>query len=378
MSQKIYFGYGVYRELSRILKKHTPRSLFLVTGKKSFTLSGAEKLLSGIINKYNHIRFYNFENNPKLEDIKKGIDLFNESKCDFIIGVGGGSAMDMAKAISILAKQKANIKEIIKNGIFLENKKIPSVMIPTTAGTGSESTHFSVVYIGKTKYSVAHDSIIPEYAILDPLFTEKLPAYVTACTGMDALCQAIESFWSVNSTDESRMYSKKAIGIIMPNIIKAVNNPKRISRENMLKGSNLSGKAIDIAETTAAHAVSYPITSYFNVPHGHAVALTLPYFIEFNYDIDSKNLLDKRGIKFFKNKFNELLNTIKVRTPSEAREKFLYIMKKIKLETNLSKLGIDNDAIEIIIRNGFNSQRMKNNPKIVYIGDLRKLLKSLQ
>lgn len=378
MSQKIYFGYGVYKELSKILKKYTPRSLFLVTGKKSFTLSGAKKLLWGIINKYNHIRFYNFENNPKLEDIKKGIDLFNESKCDFIIGVGGGSAMDVAKAISILAKQKTNIRESIKNSIFLENRKIPSVMIPTTAGTGSESTHFSVVYIGKTKYSLAHDSIIPEYAILDPSFTEKLPAYVTACTGMDALCQAIESFWSVNSTDKSRMYSKKAIEIIMPNIIKAVNNPDRISREKMLKGSNLSGKAIDIAETTAAHAVSYSITSYFNVPHGHAVALTLPYFIEFNYDIDSKNLLDKRGIKFFKNKFNELLNTIKVRTPSEAREKFLYIMKKIKLETNLSKLGIDNDGIEIIIRNGFNSQRMKNNPKIVYIGDLRKLLKSLQ
>jgi len=378
MSQKIYFGYGVYKELSRILKKHSPRSLFLVTGKKSFTLSGAEKLLWGIINKYNHIRFYNFENNPKLEDIKKGIDLFNESKCDFIIGVGGGSAMDMAKAISILAKQKTNIRESIKNGIFLENRKIPSVMIPTTAGTGSESTHFSAVYIGKTKYSVAHNSIIPEYAILDPSFTEKLPAYVTACTGMDALCQAIESFWSVNSTDESRMYSKKAIEIIMPNIIKAVNNPDRISRENMLKGSNLSGKAIDIAETTAAHAVSYPITSYFNVPHGHAVALTLPHFIEFNYDIDSKTLQDKRGIKFFKAKFNELLDIIKVKTPSEAREKFLYIMKKIKLEANLSKLGIDNDGIEIIIKNGLNSQRMKNNPRVVSKGDLRKLLKSLQ
>lgn len=377
MSQKIYFGYGVYKELSRILKKHTPCSLFLVTGKKSFTLSGAEKLLGGIINKYEHIRFYNFENNPKLEDIKKGIDLFNESKCDFIIGVGGGSAMDVAKAISILARQKANIKEIIENGIILENKKIPSVMIPTTAGTGSESTHFSVVYIGKTKYSLAHDSMIPEYAILDPTFTEKLPAYIKACTGMDALCQGIESFWSVKSTNESRMRSKKAIELIMPSIIKEVNNPDRISRENMLKGSNLAGRAIDIAETTAAHAVSYPITSFFHVLHGHAVALTLPHFIVFNYDIDLKSLQDKRGIKFVKDKFIELLDIIKVRTPSEAREKFLYIMKNIKIEANLLKLGIDNDGIEIIIKNGFNSQRMKNNPKTVYKSDLRRILKSI-
>lgn len=378
MNQEIYFGHGVHKELASILKKHTPRNIFFVTGKKSFTLSGAKKLLGEIINKYNNIRFFNFETNPKLGDIIRGIDLFNESKCDFIIGVGGGSVIDVAKAISILVKQKANIKEIIKNGIFLETRKIPSVMIPTTAGTGSESTHFSVVYIGKTKYSLAHNNLVPEYAILDPIFTEKLPVYITAYTGMDALCQAIESFWSVNSTDESRMYSKKAIELILSNIIKAVNKPDRIRRKNMLKGSNLSGRAINIAETTAAHAVSYPITSFFHVPHGHAVALTLPYFIEFNYDVDPKNLQDKRGIKFVKNIFNELLGVIGARTPAEAREKFLYIMNNIKLETNLLKLGIDNSGIEIIIKNGFSPQRMKNNPKAVSKSDLKKMLRNIQ
>lgn len=379
MSQRLYFGYGVHKKLKNILKKHSPNRIFLVTGRKSFSFSGAEKLIGKIINKYNFIRFCDFEINPKLKDIKKGIYLFNKSKCDFIIGVGGGNVMDMAKAISILATQKSNIKkEFVKNGTFLENRKIPSIMIPTTAGTGSESTHFSVVYIGKKKYSLSHDSIIPDYAILDPIFTENLPPYITACTGMDALCQAIESFWSVKSTFKSRKYSKKAIELIMPNIIKAVNNSERISKEHMLIGSNLSGKAINIAETTAAHAVSYPMTSIFHIPHGHAVALTLPYFIEFNHDIDTNNLQDRRGIRFVRDKFNELLDTIKARTPSEAREKFLYIMKKIKLEANLSKLGIDNDGIEIIIKNGFNAQRMKNNPKTVHKGDLKKLLKCIQ
>lgn len=377
MSQEIYFGYGVHKELASILKKHTPRNIFLITGKKSFTLSGAKKLLGEIINKYNNIRFFNFEINPKLKDIIKGIDLFNESKCDFIIGVGGGSVIDVAKAISILVKQKANIKEIIKNGIFLETRKIPSVMIPTTAGTGSESTHFSVVYIGKTKYSLAHNNLIPEYAILDPTFTEKLPGYVTAYTGMDGLCQAIESFWSVNSTDESRMYSKKAIELILPNIIRAVNYPDKKTRENMLKGSNLAGKAINIAKTTAAHAISYPITSFFHVPHGHAVALTLPYFIEFNYDVDLKNLQDKRGIKFVKNIFNELLDMIKVRTPTEAKEKFIFLMREIRLEVKLSKLGIDNKGVKLIIKNDFNSQRMRNNPRAVSKGDLKQILKNI-
>jgi alcohol dehydrogenase class IV len=378
MNQNLYFGYGSHKKLKAILKEYSPKRIFLVTGKTSFTLSGAEELIGKIINKYEHIRFYDFDNNPKLEDIEKGINIYKREKCYFIIGVGGGSVMDTAKAISILVTQKNNIKEIIKNESSLEERKIPLIMIPTTAGSGSESTHFSSVYIDKIKYSLTHDSMIPDYAILDPTFTENLPACITAYTGMDALCQAVESFWSIKSTEESKFYSKQAIDLILPNIIRVVNNPDKKARGKMLKGSNLSGKAINIAETTAAHAVSYPITSYFNIPHGHAVALTLPHFIVFNCDVKLKNLKDKRGLIFVKDKLNELLNIIKVRTPSEAREKFLNIMGKIKLETDLLKLGIDNDGIEIIVKNGFNSQRMKNNPRIVYKEDIRTLLRGIQ
>jgi len=378
MNQRLYFGYGTHKKLKNILKEHSPQRIFLVTGKKSFALSGAEKLIGDILNKYNYIRFYDFEVNPKIEDIKSGIDLFNQSKCDFIIGVGGGSVLDMAKSISILATQKNNIKNFVKKGRNLEKRKIPSIMIPTTAGSGSESTHFSVVYIGKTKYSLAHDSMIPDYSILDPMFTQGLPAYITACSGMDALSHAIESYWSINSTKESRNYSKKAIALITSNIITAVNNPNKEVRKNMLKGSNLAGKAINIAETTAAHAVSYPITSYFNLPHGHAVALTLPYFVAFNYCGDSNSLQDKRGIRFVKGRLNEILDIIQVKNPHEAKKKLLFIMNEIKLEKNLSKLGIDDEGIEIIVKNGFNPQRMKNNPRIVTRKELRILLNSIK
>jgi len=377
MNQRLYFGYGTHKKLKNILKEHSPQRIFLVTGKKSFALSGAEKLIGDILNKYNYIRFYDFEVNPKIEDIKSGIDLFNQSKCDFIIGVGGGSVMDMAKSISILATQKNNIKNFVKKGRKLEKRKIPSIMIPTTAGSGSESTHFSVVYIGKTKYSLAHDSMIPDYSILDPIFTQRLPAYITAYSGMDALSHAIESYWSINSTKESRKYSRKAMELIISNIIIAVTNPNREARKNMLKGSNLAGKAINIAETTAAHAVSYPITSYFNLPHGHAVALTLPYFLEFNLNVDSKNVQDKRGLRFVKDRLNELLDSINAKTGEEAKKILLDLMKNINLDINLPKLGIDDDGIEVIVKNGFNPQRMKNNPKAITKAYIRKLLRSL-
>jgi len=378
MNQKMYFGYKTHKKLRNILKSHAPQKIFLITGKQSFGYSGAAKLMGEILNKYEYLRFYNFETNPKIEDIKKGIRLFKKSKCDFIIGVGGGSVLDMAKAISILERQKGDVKELIINGNLLEKRKIPLILIPTTAGTGSESTHFSVVYIGKTKYTLAHNSIIPDYAILDPTFTKKLSAYQTACSGIDALCQAVESFWSVNSTEESRSYSEESIDLILSSIIKAVNNPDGSARIAMLKGSNLSGKAINIAETTAAHSISYPITSYFYIPHGHAVALTLPYFFKFNYDIDSKSLQDKRGLKFVKSTLNKLFNILNVKNASEAEEKFLNIMQKIKLETDFSKLGIDNDGREIIVKKGFNPQRMKNNPRIVSNKDLRNLIKRIQ
>ena len=377
MKQKIYLGYDSYKKLHGILEDFSPKKIFLVTGKKSYFLSGAENLLSKFINKYNYFRFYDFEINPKLKDLINGINIFNREKCDIIIGVGGGSVMDIAKSISILATQKGDLEEFIKGEISLKERQIPSIMIPTTAGTGSESTHFSVIYIDKTKYSLAHNSMLSNFAILDPIFTKNLPLYITACTSMDTLCQAIESFWSTNSTEESRMYSKQAIELIMPNIIKNVNDPDMMSRKKMLIASNLAGKAINIAQTTAAHSVSYPITSYFNIPHGHAVALTLPYFIEFNNDISLENLQDNRGIDFIKDRMSELFIILKVKTADKAKDKIINIMKEINLETELSKLDINRNNIDIIIENGFNIQRMKNNPKIITREDLRYLLRRI-
>ena len=377
LNQKIYTGYNSYKKIYDILDKYSPKKIFLVTGKKSYFLSGAKKLLSEFVNGYEHIRFYDFETNPKLKDLINGINIFNREKCDIIIGIGGGSVMDIAKSISILATQRGDLEEFIKGKLPLKKREILSIMIPTTAGTGSESTHFCVIYINKTKYSLAHHSLFPDFVILDPIFTEILSPYITACTSMDALCQAIESFWSTNSTEESRIYSKQAIELIMPTIIKNVNNPDKKSREKMLIASNLAGKAINIAKTTAAHSVSYPITSHFNIPHGHAVALTLPYFIEFNNGISLENLQDSRGIKFVKNRMSEIFTMLKVKTAAEAKNKLLRIMKEIKLETKISKLGINRNNIDIIIENGFNPQRVKNNPRIITEIDLRNLLERI-
>jgi alcohol dehydrogenase class IV len=150
----------------------------------------------------------------------------------------------------------------------------PLIAIPTTSGTGTEATCFAVVYIDKTKYSLKHSSILPDYTIIDPTLTHAMPPLVTAATGMDALAQAIESYWGVKSTHESQAYAREAITLTLAYLKAACQNEVE-ARDAMSRAANLAGKAINLTETTACHAVSYPITSYFNVPHGHAVALTL-------------------------------------------------------------------------------------------------------
>jgi len=372
-SQKIYSGKNSINVLSSILKHIKPNHIFLVTGKKSFKTSQAEHLLESILKDHKFIRFFDFEANPKINDIEKGIALFHKASADFVLGIGGGSVLDIAKAISIL-DQENKIEELIKSPSREIKRKVPSVLIPTTAGTGSESTQFSVIYIDKQKYSLDHQTMLPNYAILEPRLTYNLSAHLTACCGMDALSQGIESFWSVRSTEESRSLSESAITIILDNINNAVKAPTEKFREQMLKGSNLAGQAINIARTTAAHAASYPLTSYFNIPHGHAVALTLPSFIKFNADISEKTLQDKRGLDYVKNCMRNLFNILGVSNGEQAEEKITKMMVEIGLDIKLSKFLKSKEDLEIIIENGFDPQRVINNPRIVEKNDLIKIV----
>jgi alcohol dehydrogenase class IV len=377
MSQKIYSGYDSHKKLRTILNKYAPKKIFLVTGKTSYSLSGAKRLLDQTVSKYNFIRFFDFQVNPSLKDIKKGIDVFKKEKCDLILGAGGGSVIDIAKAISILATQTGTFEKFITGTASLSTRQFPSIMIPTTAGTGSESTHFSVVYMDKIKYSLAHASLLPDVAILDPVFTINLPADLTAHTGMDALCHGIESFWSVNSTEESRAYSKQAIEMVMSNIVKCVHSPDKKTRMNMLMASNLAGRAINIAKTTAAHAISYPLTSCFNIPHGHAAALTIANLIEFNSNVSLNDIQDDRGIEFAKKIISELVNILGARNPVEAKKLITKILMKINIKTQLSVTGMSKKDAELIIEKAVNPERIRNNPRILSKKDIRFLIRKI-
>ena len=379
MSQKEYLGYNSITQLNNILKKHNPRNIFLVTGKDSYEKCGAKSTIDIFLKNYNVIHFNDFETNPKLHDIKKGFNLFKQKKCDFVIAVGGGSVIDIAKSINILAANPGEPIEYVKKKKPIKNKGKTLVAVSTTAGSGSEATKFAVIYIDKIKHSLEHNFMLPDYAIIDPQFTINMPKNITAFTGMDALSQAIESYWSINSTLKSKKYSKKTIKLIIKNLKNAVNIPSKKSRESMAKAAHLAGKAINITKTTACHSISYPITSYFNVPHGHAVALTLASMLVYNSQVTEKDVLDKRGTAYVKNNIKEIVNLIDARSVEEASKKITNLMKDIGLKTKLSELGIKaKKDIEIIIKNGFNPDRVKNNPRILTESALRKILNDIR
>jgi alcohol dehydrogenase class IV len=376
--QQEFFGNGSIDKLKNILREYNPKNVFLVTGKKSFNLSGAEEKIRSILNNIEFTHFNSFSNNPNIDDVKNGLSSFKKSSPDLVLAVGGGSVLDIAKAINILSFQNDSSETYIQGKKSLERQGLPLIAIPLTSGTGSEATRFSTIYIDKKKYSLSDKKfILPTVAIIDPLLTDSMPSYLTAVTGLDALCQSIESIWSVNSNEESLKYATESVKLAFNSLEKVVKNPDRQSRVNMAKAANLSGKAINISKTTACHSISYPITSYFNIPHGHAVALTLPELIEFNYNIKKEDCNDRRGVGFVKKRMNEIIKLVNSSNEIEAKNNIMELMKKVGVESSLRKLNIDEKGLELIINKGFTPDRMNNNPRRIEKKDLEKILREI-
>ncbi len=250
------------------------------------------------------VRFSDFQPNPLYESVVEGVRLFRETGCDSIMTVGGGSAIDVAKCIKLYASNPGTGE----HGEWLRAEaapnNIPLLAMPTTAGTGSETTRYAVIYYNGIKQSITNESIIPESVLLDASVLETLPLYQKKATMCDALCHAIESFWSVNSTEESKEYSKQAIQGVLLFMNGYLNNTEE-GNIGMLITANKAGKAINITQTTAGHAMCYKITSLFGCAHGHAAILCDRIL----YQWMIKNIdrcCDPRGTEYLKKTLDEI------------------------------------------------------------------------
>ena len=376
--QTEFIGKNSLNNIKKIISDLDAKKILLVTGKGSYKKSGSEKKLFECLGNTVIERFFDFEANPNIKDVQVGIGIISSFKPDLIIAIGGGSVIDIAKLINIFAAHVIKEKEIyefVNKSESVNKPGLPLVAIPTTSGTGSEATHFAVVYIGNKKYSFAHKYVLPDFSIIDPSLSYSNPAYIKACSGFDALSQAIESFWAVGSTEESRGYSREAIRIILSSIEMAVVESDEKSMDRMSLAANLAGKGINISKTTAAHAVSYPITKFLDIPHGHAVALTLGSFFVINSNYSESQLNDVRGIDYFDNISKELLNLFDCSGPKQASEKWSQIMTNVGLETNLRSIFRKKNIDYDLINKEINLERLNNNPVKVNSSQIEDLFK---
>lgn len=320
-----------------------------------------------------HVLFSDFTPNPLYEQVCKGIDLFQITTCDSILAVGGGSAIDVAKCIklAVLAKEgnASLIPPLVSTRVECDGSKIPFIAIPTTAGTGSESTHNAVMYYEGAKQTVTNDGVLPDYAILEPSVLKTLPLYQKKCTMMDALCQGIESWWSVNSTEESYGYSRKTIELIMANWRKYIFDNDDEAAANIMLGANYGGRAINITATTAAHAMSYKITSLYKLPHGHAVAVCLPEIWEYMIGHMDK-CIDRRGGEYLTGIFYQIAKAIGGETPTEAIALFRQMMVDMELK---NPVAINREEELINLSTSVNPVRLKNNPVLLNNLDIKDL-----
>jgi alcohol dehydrogenase len=284
-AKKIIFGNGSILTLTGHIKELHAQNPLLVIDKNLAKTDLLEKIANVLIPGGIKFTVYDkVEPEPPIEMADEGAKIAVKNKCDIVIGIGGGSAMDVAKAIAVLATNKGGAVDFI--GLNKVPKPgLPKIMIPTTAGTGSEVT-FTAVFVRKNlkkKEGMNSPYLYPELALLDPELTLSLPPAPTAQTGLDALCHAIESYTSVNSSPVSEMFSLEAIALIAENLRTCVHDGKNIvARERMLLGSLYAGIGLANAGVTAVHSLSYPLGGKYGVGHGLANTMMLPAVMAFN------------------------------------------------------------------------------------------------
>lgn len=363
MPTKAFFGRGVVNILPDLVSENSNSKFLLVAG-THFYQSDQYKQLRDELTDTGKVEFYPEKiKKSSFDEVNALVKYVQDGRYDGIIGIGGGAILDSAKVAAALAKNGGVAEDyLIDKAKEIKSKGIFFIAVPTTAGTGSEVTPWSVVW-GKIKYSLSSpEFMFPDIAIVDAALTDDCPKYITATAGIDALCQAIEAYWNVKHNPVSDKYALESVQAILASLNKAVNNPDKESRDKVAWGSLTGGLAFSNTATTICHAISYPITSHWGVAHGQATSLTLPIFIEYILPILE---VEKRG---------KLFKAMGVKAEKEAAEKIRSLMKGIGLKTHLSELGIPREGVDVIVKEGFDPARAKNSPKIPSPEELREML----
>lgn len=284
-NRRVILGDGAIKEIPSVLDWYGKNKVFLcVFMRDAECVKTIEQALKDAGKEY--VIYDKIVGEPDTTVIDEGADLCQKEGCDAVVAVGGGSIIDTSKMIAMISTNGGTTEDYQLNGKEVNNIPLLFVAVATTAGTGAEATRVSVIYNKAKGFKKAayHNSMIAEVAILDPSTTVDLPPRFTVSTGMDAITHAIESYVSKNANVISRMYSLKALELLVKNIRTVFHDPKNLeARENMLLGSYFAGCAIS-AGTCLAHYVGQPVGAIFKIPHGDSCTIFLTPSMKLNMD----------------------------------------------------------------------------------------------
>ena len=308
---------------------------------------------------------------PTCDQAQEVIDQFKTSNADFIIAVGGGSVMDIAKLASICVTEEYGVRDLLDDP-SIGRKTIKTLMKPTTAGTGSEATPNSIVAVPEKelKVGIVNAAMIPDFVILDAQMIKKLPFKIAAATGVDALAHAIECFTSKKATPFSDMFALEALDLIMNNIEEACLNPDAMEAKNkMMLAAFYAGVAITASGTTGVHALSYPLGGKYHIPHGVSNAMMLVPVMKFNEPV-CKDLLARVYDRVVKNGEE---------TTEDAKSAWIInrlgeIVTKLEIPTSLDEYGVKSEDLDFLVEAGMDVKRLLvNNMREIQKEDARAL-----
>lgn len=289
-------GVDSVKKLPAKIKELGYDSVLIVTDSVLMSLGLVDGLIEGL--KAENVKVSLFDKtvpNPTIDNIEEALSMYNENGCQAIIAFGGGSPMDCAKGVGArVARPNKQIPQM--KGLLKVLKKTPTLFaIPTTSGTGSETTLAAVVTNSETheKYPINDFVLIPHYAVLDPTLTMGLPKHITSTTGMDALTHAVEAYIGNSTTKETREMAKKATKLIFENLTKAYDDGKNLeARDNMQHASFYAGVAFTVSYVGYVHAIAHTLGGFYHVPHGLANSIILPYVLDYYGESAYKKLAE--------------------------------------------------------------------------------------
>ena len=374
MPKSVLYGRNSLEKLGEQSKKLGKRA-FIVTDTIMEKLGYVEKCMQQLNKKGITVSTYNkVDAEPTNIHVLEALSLCKEEKCDFIIGIGGGSCIDAAKAVAVLYTNGGEVEDYVQKDIEIENNPLPLIAIPTTSGTGSEVTSVAVITNKKTdvKMMMKHPSFIPKVAIIDPVLTSSLPPQITAATGIDALCHAIEAYISKFSQPLTDVLALSAIESIMKYLRIAYEDGRNMeAREAMMIASLQAGIAFSNASVTLVHGMSRPVGALFHVPHGISNAILLPTVLEFTKTSAMKRLA-KIGRSLNKDLYSNSDEEVADYTIGEIK-KLCYDLRI----PNLKEYGIDEiefeNAISKMASDAIESGSPANNPRVPSYDEIKEL-----